>query len=310
MIWSKDKIATLNDLDKDQWFDVYNNGLLEDRDYDIDKLSKIEISRISKNIKNDYLNYLNNQVKNKDFMFYSVIKNEDVLVAVCRLVKSQNEYYIEGLETHRDFRKQGFGLTVLKEVLKHSKTLEINIIYSTIRLRNKASINTHIKCGFVVYSRDSINVIMRYDSNDKQKYYLEFESLNHENKSFLEVLKKDDSISKYIHVSDNYFDYLVTTKNVLYLFIKIEGKLVGSIHIEKLNDTATFSIEILSSFQRMGVASKVLDMLKIDYFQLGVHKYKVTIEKQNSGSISLFEKSGFTYSGDEDNLQVYTFMCR
>lgn len=160
MIWNKKDIELLSESMKEQWFDVYNYELLEDRGYDITIMSDKEIKDASNIIKNDYYKYLEGLIKDENFIFYSCISNNGVLVSVCRVVKKNEYYFIEGLETHHRFRKQGYGLKVLKEVLAQSKTLGIKEVYSKIRVYNKASISTHIKLGFKVYKQEEDNIIL------------------------------------------------------------------------------------------------------------------------------------------------------
>ncbi len=134
---------------------------------------------------------------------------------------------------------------------------------------------------------------------------IEYVRLDSENSHLLEELKNDESINQFIHVSENFLNYLLSSENVLYNFIYSYDNLVGSVHIETYDYYAVFSIEILNSYQRQGIASQVLKDLKDNIFNLDITHYKVAIEPNNIASTQLFSKSGFIHTGYEENLLVF-----
>jgi ribosomal protein S18 acetylase RimI-like enzyme len=160
MIWYKSDILKLSNAIKERWFDVYNYELLNDRGYDVSKMSNIEIHDAKKDIKRSYFDYLESLSENDDFVFYSCIEKESMIVAVSRVVIKDGSYYIEGLETHREFRNQRYGKKCLKELLSNCDLMNIDKIYSKIRVYNIASINTHKSCGFGVHHEEGNNLIM------------------------------------------------------------------------------------------------------------------------------------------------------
>jgi RimJ/RimL family protein N-acetyltransferase len=136
---------------------------------------------------------------------------------------------------------------------------------------------------------------------------IQYIDLNTDNKTYIDVLKSDQSINQYIHVDDIklYVDYLLKTPNVKYKFVFNNGVLVGALHIETTVKVGTFSIEILSKFQRRGVGYQILTDLKQNRFKLDINSYIVYIESYNVKSIKLFEKSEFLLDGIQDNLHKY-----
>ena len=109
---------------------------------------------------------------------------------------------------------------------------------------------------------------------------IQYIDLNTDNKTYIDVLKSDQSINQYIHVDDIklYVDYLLKTPNVKYKFVFNNGVLVGALHIETTEKVGTFSIEILSKFQRRGVGYQILTDLKQNRFKLDINTYIVYIE--------------------------------
>ncbi len=136
---------------------------------------------------------------------------------------------------------------------------------------------------------------------------IQYTRLNINNKSILEMFQADMNIQKYIHVSDNFYEYLISSENIIYMFIVFEGIYVGAVHIEVKDRTANFSIEVLTKYQRRGIASKVIEDLKRDYFRLGIDTYNVSIAFDNKPSLQLFKNSGFDYTGVEDKLHIYQY---
>lgn len=139
---------------------------------------------------------------------------------------------------------------------------------------------------------------------------IQYIDLNTDNKTYIDVLKSDQSINQYIHVDDIklYVDYLLKTPNVKYKFVFNNGVLVGALHIETTVKVGTFSIEILSKFQRRGVGYQILTDLKQNRFKLDINSYIVYIESYNVKSIKLFEKSEFLLDGIQDNLHKYVYI--
>jgi len=65
----------------------------------------------------------------------------------------------------------------------------------------------------------------------------------------LEKIHKMPSISRYVAISDNYFDYVTNTKGVTYIKIFYNQLLVGGIHIE--SDILPPLIEVGASCSRI-----------------------------------------------------------
>jgi len=154
-IWKGKQILQLKDNDIEQWFDVLNYGLVEDRGF---SLNDANIEEIKSNIREDYIEYLMSCSMDKNLQAYYVLRDEyNTIVAVCRIVFDEGEYYLEGLETHRDFYRKGFATKLLFLVLQELKRNNILKIYSIVRNHNTKSMNFHKKHGFTIVMQDNIN---------------------------------------------------------------------------------------------------------------------------------------------------------
>ncbi len=153
--WNKPKINNLSQIDIEQWFDVLNHGLEEDRGYNI---SNPNIEDIRARIKKDYIDYLKSCTTNQNFYAYYILRDDDgTIISVCRIVIVDGLYYLEGLETHRDYYHKGFACKLLNKVLYELKRDNIETIYSIVRNHNDKSLNFHYKNGFSKETKDDVD---------------------------------------------------------------------------------------------------------------------------------------------------------
>jgi 2-polyprenyl-3-methyl-5-hydroxy-6-metoxy-1,4-benzoquinol methylase/ribosomal protein S18 acetylase RimI-like enzyme len=152
--WNKSKINNLSQKDCEQWFDGLNHGLEEDRGYD---LSDPNIESIRAGIKKDYIDYLKSCGNNQNFYAYYILRDDGTIVSVCRIVIVDGKYYLEGLETHRNFYHKGFASKLLTKVLYELKRDKIDTIYSIVRNYNHKSLNFHYRIGFSEEDKDDVN---------------------------------------------------------------------------------------------------------------------------------------------------------
>lgn len=169
-IWTKNKIALLSMEDINQWFDVLNQGLVEDRGYQLDDPN---IDKIREGIKQDYIDYLLSCTQNNDFHAYYVFRyDKKDIVSVCRVTKEDGKYYLEGLETHRDYYRQGFASKLLYQVMLMLKNEGVKQLHSVVRNHNKKSLNFHIKQGFVIDDKDKKNAYLSLNIDKGLKVHL------------------------------------------------------------------------------------------------------------------------------------------
>lgn len=128
-----------------------------------------------------------------------------------------------------------------------------------------------------------------------------------QNDSETRIVKKmhdDPTISKYISVSDNFFDYVTHSNDVSYLKIKIRNKLIGGIQSEIAGSVLYLSICIQPEYRKKGFAASALNKF-ISLIPHTVEKIQISIDKTNVPSIRLFESLGFSKAGQEDELIDY-----
>ena len=129
------KIKYLTNHEKEAWFDVYNNGLVEDRGFSLDDPN---IDQIKEEIKQDYFKFLHEYTRSEYYRAYFLLFEDDKILSLCRILP-KTVLYLEGLETHRDYRNKGYATKLLKEVLNYLKEADYMVLRS-----NVAKITPHL----------------------------------------------------------------------------------------------------------------------------------------------------------------------
>ena len=112
------------------------------------------------------------------------------------------------------------------------------------------------------------------------------------------------SVARYISISDNYFNYVTETDNVVNLKIKSGSEVLGGIHFETQDQMIYLSICVDERFRRQGIACSALKQF-LEIVSDNVNAIEVSIDSTNLPSICLFEKLGFRQVGNEDGLLMY-----
>ena len=68
-------------------------------------------------------------------------------------------YYLEALETAKQYRKKGYGTEFLQELIRLLKRCGRVIIRSNVSKNNMASLALHRKCGFAIEEENGINYL-------------------------------------------------------------------------------------------------------------------------------------------------------
>ncbi len=120
----------------------------------------------------------------------------------------------------------------------------------------------------------------------------------------LKELHQEESIARYIHISEYYFSYLTETDGVLYYKIKSGPLLLGGIQCEIMDDTLFLSICVGEDHRRRGIAFAALKALAGGLPE-GIRRIEAAVDAENTPSLRLFEKLGFRRSGWAEGLLTY-----
>jgi len=133
-----------------------------------------------------------------------------------------------------------------------------------------------------------------------------------QNDSEISIAKKmhgEPTISRYISISDNYFDYVTNTENVVYYKIRFHNEFIGGIHSEIAGAVLYLSICIKPEYRKKGFATYALKKF-ISFIPHTVEKIQISIDETNIPSIRLFESLGFSKTGQEEELIDYILNLR
>lgn len=114
-------------------------------------------------------------------------------------------------------------------------------------------------------------------------------------------------IARYISLSDNYFDYVTNHANVFFYKVHKNGELVGTIHLEEASKTLYMDILVFPEYQKQGIGTSILADIQHDVFGLDYEIIEVAIDQTNVASMKLFEKAGFVFVSQEDELRNYVY---
>ena len=114
-------------------------------------------------------------------------------------------------------------------------------------------------------------------------------------------------IARYIAIGERYFDYVTGNETVYFFKINDKNGLIGTIHLETQKDTLYLSVVVFPQYQNAGYGTKILTDIQKDVFGLGYKRIEVSIDETNTPSIGLFEKVGFAFVSQEDELRNYVW---
>lgn len=149
-IWDKQRIRNLTKDEKHQWFDVLNHELEADHEIALDDP---QIKEKQADIKMDYLRYLESCPNLDGFHKYYIYRANNKIVCVGRIQVSQHRYYLEGLQTHRDYYQRGYAKALIQAIKTDLEKDHIRSIHSEVRVWNTPSNALHQKLGFVLYDQ-------------------------------------------------------------------------------------------------------------------------------------------------------------
>lgn len=134
-------IESIRQLNIDQFFLVYGESIRENAE---------RFSMSLRQAENAFLAYLEEDFFGQKDAFYAVWVADDAYQCALRLEPFQDGLLLEALETKPNARRKGYASALLNATLEWLKSGDYKVVYSHISKRNKASLNTHIKCGFQV----------------------------------------------------------------------------------------------------------------------------------------------------------------
>ena len=165
------RITRFEDIDKRKLMDVYAESNFENTDYffpdETDKKKAVSM------VEAGFLDFLKNEYFTHSESEYCVWSENGVWVCAFRLYHAEDDlYYVCGLETHPDYRRQGYASKLVRAVQDELKVGGAFRMYSSVHKKNTASLKFHEKCGFAIVS--DVGHDYYYGDDDENEYGLEY----------------------------------------------------------------------------------------------------------------------------------------
>ena len=164
-------LTRFSDLDGRKLMDLYAEGNLENADYFYPSMTdKAEALRL---VEEGFLSYLRDEFFGPAGSTYRIWEENGVWVSALRLTRVEDGlYYLEALETHPAFRRQGYASRLLQGVLDALKAEGPFRLCDCVSKRNEASLRTHLKCGFRIAAEEGIDYLR--GEKDERDYGMEY----------------------------------------------------------------------------------------------------------------------------------------
>ena len=117
-------------------------------------------------------------------------------------------------------------------------------------------------------------------------------------------------VSKFISISENYWNYVTSEENVPYYKIFSENTLVGTVHTEFDVNTLYLSVLVFPEHQNKGYGTAVIRDVKSGVLPHKFNRIEISVATDNTASIRLFEKCGFVCVSQKEDLLNYVYDCR
>lgn len=151
----------ISGIDLEKLMDVYEESNLENL-----SMVKSDYGHISdKNIlyqkvRESYKSYIKNEFLKNGNNYLAIIKDDKDYLAALRLYDEGDFYLLEALETKPEYRRRGYGESLLREVISILK--KGSQIRSEVSILNKKSLGLHKKIGFEILEKRENNFLLAY----------------------------------------------------------------------------------------------------------------------------------------------------
>lgn len=166
-------VKELSQLESRKLMDVYEESNIDNIKYFFPECKNQEEGK--KKVEEGFLDYIESEFFKLDNSSYYVWEEDNIWLSAMRFYKIKEDlYFLEALETHPSYRKNGYAQKLICNVIEELKKSGDFVLKSYVYPRNIASLKTHKKCGFVEdkdmafdytdnkYIENVISLIFRY----------------------------------------------------------------------------------------------------------------------------------------------------
>lgn len=141
--------------------------------YDITKMTLYDLNSIKDNLISDFDDFWNYSVfkseLESDSSHYLVVKDNSKIIGFAGIKVTVPDCDIMNIVVKKDFRNQGIGSLLLKELINLSKSLNVKNLFLEVNERNTPAILLYNKFGFKKistrknYYKDNNAIVMKLD---------------------------------------------------------------------------------------------------------------------------------------------------
>ena len=151
----------IDGLDLEKLMDIYEESNLENLSMvkpDNEDISDKNI--LYQKVRTSYKSYIKNEFLKDGKNHLAILKDEKTYLAALRIYDEGDFYFLEALETRPEYRRRGYGESLLREVFSLLK--KGSEIRSEVSLSNKKSLDLHKKLGFTIIEKRKSNLLLTY----------------------------------------------------------------------------------------------------------------------------------------------------
>ena len=165
------EIKTFDQVNGKQLMDVYRESNAENTAYFYPDIS--DKNEALQNVERDFLRYIEHDFLADSKNRLMVLEKDGIWVCALRLYcVAERLYYIEALETSPEHRRKGYAAQLLTGVMDLLKEQGPYTIRDCVDKKNTASLLTHQKAGFVIYSDAGYDYLQ--NETDNESYGMQF----------------------------------------------------------------------------------------------------------------------------------------
>ena len=141
--------------------------------YDITKMTLDDLNNIKDNLISDFDDFWNYSVfkseLESDSSHYLVVKDNSKIIGFAGIKVTVPDCDIMNIVVKKDFRNQGIGSLLLKELINLSKSLKVQNLFLEVNEKNRPAILLYNKFGFKKistrknYYKDNNAIVMKLD---------------------------------------------------------------------------------------------------------------------------------------------------
>ena len=136
--------------------EIYGESNLENVRWDNPEVE--DFSKLLFEYEKGYMDFVQSFLDSEENRYY-IWEINGQWVSALRMTKVEDFYYLEALETAKQYRQKGYGTKFLQELIELLKKRGKVIIRSNVSKNNMASLALHRKCGFAIEEENGINYL-------------------------------------------------------------------------------------------------------------------------------------------------------